>query len=81
MENCSCGVVRKQYWLWRDANGILHASGFEPSNGVEGSVIAVNARDALLPLVTDEPPKHDVTDVSSSDRIREGRCGGLRATA
>ncbi|GAC1328840.1 MAG: hypothetical protein NVS2B16_34430 [Chloroflexota bacterium] len=81
MENCSCGMMRKQYWLWRDTNGILHASGFQPTSGVERSIWAVNARDALMPFLDEGPGKHDVTDVDDASVIWEGRCSSLSATA
>lgn len=81
MENCSCGIRRKQYWLWRDTNGILHASGFEPSSGVERSIWAANAHDALLPFIEDGLPKHDVSDVDDANVVWEGRCAAVFATA
>lgn len=81
MDACSCGEARKQYWLWQDSHGILHASRFEPSSGVERSILAVNARDALMPFADGQTPKHDVTDVDNPQQVWEGRCGSLSATA
>jgi len=77
MENCSCGVRRKQYWLWRDTHGILHEAGSHLGNSVERSIWAINARDALLPFIEDGPPKHDVSDVDDVNVVWEGRCALL----
>lgn len=74
MEECTCGVSLKQFWLWRDGNGSLHASHFRPSTGLERSVFAVTARDALLPLVGAGVPRHRVNDADDPALQWPGRC-------
>ncbi|HEX8919683.1 MAG TPA: hypothetical protein VF898_14360 [Chloroflexota bacterium] len=68
------------YWIWRDGAGALHASGFAPSSGFVRSVIAVTARDALIPI-SGGTPKHDVTDAAAPAVVWSGRCAELSATA
>lgn len=74
MENCICGADRKQFWLWRDGNGTLHASHFRPTNGLERSVFAATARDALLPVLGGGVPRHRVNDVDDPQVLWDGRC-------
>jgi hypothetical protein len=74
LEQCTCGVARKQFWLWRDGNGGLHASHFPPSSGLERSVIAATARDALLPLLGTGVPRHGVHDAEDPSVHWPGRC-------
>ena len=73
MENCSCGAARRQFWVWRDANGVLHASSFKPTTGEVRALIASTARDALLPL-DGRTPKHLVEDAQDPAIRWEGRC-------
>jgi len=79
MESCSCGVARKQFWLWRDGSNVLHASRFEPSGVVEGSVRAVNAFDAVASTAPDISPKHDVEVLGDGANTRQGRCSLVTA--
>lgn len=72
--NCSCGVTLRQFWIWRDGNGTLHASQFPPSVGSERSVLAATARDALVPMARGGVPRHRVTDVDDPASIWDGRC-------
>jgi hypothetical protein len=72
--NCTCGVELRQFWIWRDANGTLHASQFRPTTGLEGSVMASTARDALVPVMAAGIPRHDVLDELDSSAGRQGRC-------
>lgn len=74
MNDCTCGAPRKQFWLWRDGNGTLHASHFRPTNGLVRSVLAVTARDALLPLLNSGHPRHRVTDADDPGADWLGRC-------
>jgi hypothetical protein len=74
VESCQCGAPRKKFWLWRDANGVLHASAFAPTTGTVGAVIAATARDALLPLTNGAMPKHVVQDADNPDVVWAGRC-------
>ncbi|MGI8968453.1 MAG: hypothetical protein ACR2GA_05040 [Chloroflexota bacterium] len=74
MNECSCGAPRRQFWIWEDVNGVLHASSFRPSAGVTDSVIAATARDALLPVVEKRAPKHQVHDAAHHSKGWEGRC-------
>jgi hypothetical protein len=76
MSACTCGVDRRQFWLWRDGNGVLHASRFAPTNGEERSVFAATARDALWAGTDGRQPKHDVNDAADGSRVWTGRCGG-----
>jgi hypothetical protein len=80
MDSCDCGVARRQFWLWRDTNGTLHASAFRPTTGAIRSVFAANARDALLPF-DGGIPKHAVQDVDNPSVFWEGRCTEIAATA
>ena len=80
MDECECGVARRRYWLWRDGNGTLHASGFPPSNGADRSVIAASVRDALLPMNGGGVPKHVVSDVDDPSHVWDGRCSAVPAT-
>ena len=79
MTSCSCGVERKTFWLWRDNDGVLHASGFRPSQGTVRAVLAATARDALLPMQDGAVPKHTVTDVDDSTIFWDGRCSKVAA--
>lgn len=74
MNECACGATRRKFWVWRDANGVLHASGFQPSTGVVQAVIAATARDALLPVAERRAPKHQVHDADDRTKGWEGRC-------
>ena len=74
LEECTCGIERKQFWLWRDGNGDLHASHFCPSIGLERSVLAVTARDALLPILGRGTPRHSVSDLADPAAQWQGRC-------
>jgi aminoglycoside/choline kinase family phosphotransferase len=74
MENCTCGVERRRFWLWRDANGALHASRFPPSNGAVRNVFASTAHDALLSQDGVRPPKHNVNDADDGLLLKDGRC-------
>lgn len=80
MHSCECGMDRRQFWLWRDTHGTLHASAFRPTSGTVRSVFAVNARDALLPL-EGSVPKHAVHDVDDPAISWDGRCTQVAATA
>lgn len=75
MNNCTCGSDRRQFWLWRDSNGELHASRFAPTTGAVRAVYATTARDALWAASNVRQPKHDVHDVDDSQAYWEGRCG------
>ena len=77
METCSCGATLRKFWLWRDVNGTLHASGFAPSAGSVRVVFAATARDALLPLTGGGVPKHAVSDVDDATARWDGRCAAL----
>lgn len=81
MENCTCGAKRRQFWLWRDTNGELHASAFMPTQNAELSVYATTVRDALLSQVDGQMPKHRVTDADNPARFWEGRCAVPLANA
>jgi hypothetical protein len=61
------------FWVWRDANEVLHASSFKPTSGEVEAVIASTARDALLPL-DGRVPKHLVEDANDPSKRWEGRC-------
>ena len=74
MENCDCGVARRRFWIWRDDTGTLHASSFEPTSGTVRALIAATARDALLPITGNRPPKHRVEDADDPSQSWEGRC-------
>lgn len=78
MERCSCGVDRKQFWLWNDVNGVVHASHFPPSSGLVRSLIASTARDALLPL-GGGVPRHRVSDADDPRVQWDGRCAAAVA--
>jgi hypothetical protein len=80
MDSCGCGVERRQFWLWRDAHGTLHASAFPPTSGTVRSVFAVNARDALLPL-DGGVPKHAVQDADDPATSWDGRCTQVAVSA
>jgi hypothetical protein len=71
---CTCGVSLKRFWLWRDGNGSLHASHFCPSVGLERSVFAVTARDALVPVLGTGVPRHRVNDAENPAIGWPGRC-------
>lgn len=75
MSSCACGIDRRQFWLWRDGNGELHASRFAPTNGVVRAVYASTARDALWAVSNGRQPKHDVHDVDDERQNWGGRCG------
>jgi hypothetical protein len=79
MENCDCGAKRRQFWLWRDSGGQIHASGFAPGLGVVGTVWASTARDALVPLLGNGRPRHTVTDGENPGRMWPGRCAAVVA--
>lgn len=74
MEDCSCGARRRLFWVWEDANGVLHASGFNPSSGKVRAMVAATARDALLPVTGERPPKHQVHDADDPSQMWDGRC-------
>jgi hypothetical protein len=76
-DSCLCGVERKRFWIWRDDNGVMHASHFAPTNGAVRSVVAATARDALLPLRDGAVPKHMVTDAEDSTISWDGRCASV----
>jgi hypothetical protein len=71
---CACGAERRKFWLWRDGDGVLHASGFAPTSGGIRAVFAATARDALLPLQDGGVPKHAVTDAEDPSASWDGRC-------
>lgn len=73
VEQCACGAELKQFWLWRDGNGRLHASHFLPSVGLERAVMAASARDALLPI-SGGAPRHVVADVNDPALAWQGLC-------
>lgn len=79
MSNCECGIDRRQFWLWRDSNGELHASRFAPTNGAVRSVYAATARDALWAASNGRQPKHDVQDVDDERQNWQGSCGAASA--
>lgn len=81
MNECSCGVARRKFWIWADSNGELHASNFEPTSGKVRAVYAATARDALLPIVEHRAPKHQVQDVDNLAVGWEGRCSTIVAAA
>jgi hypothetical protein len=64
----------KQFWLWRDSNGSMHASHFRPTVGLERTVFAVTARDALLPVLGNGTPRHLVNDADDPSVQWAGRC-------
>lgn len=74
MNECACGTARRKFWVWRDGNGVLHASAFQPSTGAVQAVIAATARDALLPLAERRAPKHQVHDADNPAVGWDGRC-------
>lgn len=74
MNNCPCGMNRRQFWLWRDSNGELHASRFAPTAGAVRSVYASTARDALWAVSSARQPKHQVTEVDADEQNWDGRC-------
>ena len=74
MDECTCGISRKQFWLWRDTNEELHASAFKPTQNVERSVYATTVRDALVSQLGGQMPKHRVTDADNATVFWEGRC-------
>lgn len=75
METCRCGVPLREFWLWEDENGILHASSFSPSQGAIRSVYASTSRDATIPFALDpRVPKHDVRTLDVPAKTWEGRC-------
>lgn len=74
MNECACGAARRQFWVWSDSNGTLHASSFQPTSGVMHSVIAATAIDALLPETERRAPKHQVHDAENPKEGWEGRC-------
>lgn len=79
--NCTCGAQLRQFWIWRDANGSLHASHFRPTTGLERSVMASTARDALLPMSAAGTPRHDVVDESGVGIAWHGRCSATARLA
>ena len=74
MDTCECGVQLRMFWVWRDANDVLHASSFRPSSGAVRAFYASTARDALLPLTGERMPKHQVRDAYDPTLVWEGRC-------
>ena len=74
MNECACGAPRRVFWIWRDSNDVLHASSFKPTTGIVRAVIAATARDALLPVVEQRAPKHQVHDAEDNKVGWEGRC-------
>lgn len=72
--DCACGASRREFWVWRDSNDVLHASSFRPSTGSVQAVIAATARDALLPIAEHRAPKHQVHDAENPTTGWEGRC-------
>ncbi len=79
MNECACGVARRQFWVWRDSSDVLHASSFKPTSGAVQSVIASTARDALLPIAEHRAPKHQVHDGENPAIGWEGRCSTVLA--
>jgi hypothetical protein len=73
LQTCTCGAELRTFWLWQDAEGGLHASGYRPTAGTVRTVLAATARDALLP-VDGRMPKHGVWDVDNPNASWEGRC-------
>jgi hypothetical protein len=78
---CACGVELKQFWIWQDANGIRHASHFEPTTGLERSVLAATSRDALLPITAGATPRHQVADADDLERVWPSRCSSDQVPA
>jgi hypothetical protein len=75
LETCRCGIPLREFWLWEDGNGILHASSFTPSRPAVRSVRAATSRDATVPFGFDPRlPKHDVRDTADPSQQWEGRC-------
>jgi hypothetical protein len=72
--DCTCGVELKQYWIWRDENGALHASHFPPTSGLERSVLAATAREALIPFTSASSPRHQVVDANDLSIGWGSRC-------
>lgn len=81
MDSCVCGVPRKKFWLWRDDNGVIHASAFAPTAGAIGAVIAATARDALVPITNGAMPKHGVQDAEDPALVWAGRCSAASSSA
>ena len=81
METCPCGVERRQFWLWADTNGGVHASRFVPTSGHIRTVYAATSRDALLSGLQGRPPRHRVTDAEDPSKIWSGRCEEVNAVA
>lgn len=81
MSDCACGAPRRRFWVWRDVNGVLHASSFRPSTGAVQSVYASTARDALLPIAEHRAPKHQVHDADNLAVGWEGRCSTTLSAA
>lgn len=81
MNECACGAPRRKFWVWRDANDVLHASHFQPSSGVVQAVLAATARDALLPIAERRAPKHQVHDADNPTSGWEGRCSTALSAA
>ena len=67
--------------MWRDSNGVLHASAFEPTSGAEQAIYAATARDALIPLTGGRTPKHDVLSVDDPSSAWKGRCAAELVTS
>ncbi len=79
MQQCSCGVQLKPFWIWHDETMAPHASAFQPAIKSQGPFYAATPRDALLCVQT-AAPKHDV--ISPMDNQKwEGRCRPTPVTA
>lgn len=78
---CACGVELSQFWIWQDANGRRHASHFQPTAGLERSVLAATTRDALLPVAEGAAPRHQVMDVDNRGMVWPGRCSNGEGAA
>lgn len=74
MDVCPCGEKRRQFWLWQDKAGGMHASRFPPGTGAVRSVWAATARDALLVATQVAPPKHVVQDHDDAAQVWPGKC-------